>query len=131
MYANPPGLLHWLLVIALAVLPLRAVPAAQRHCDMDGGARVMVDHSRHSAGMMQHRVDDATHMGDHKHGCCCCHGKASCSPECGIGLHAAAIMQSVPVLSSIYLQQRLAETSDSLHTRVLTPPSRPPLTLPV
>lgn len=128
MRVHTNRLLHWLLVISLAILPVRAVTAADMACEHDSEMQLMTGHGEHHAGMMQH-ADDTAMDEDSGHDCCCCKGEGLCSSDCGMGLHAAAIIPSAAVTANHFLPLLLAETSDSLHTRILTPPSRPPLGL--
>jgi hypothetical protein len=152
MHAKRHRILHWTLIIALAVLPLRNALAVNPGCGMhehDGSSsssNAMGDHAGHMAmnghaghRMMNHTgpiagVDHMAHQGAEKpitkHHCCCCDSaKGSCSPDCSMGLHASAIMASIFAMTASYKSQIVAITAYALQTRELTPPSRPPLSL--
>jgi len=124
---------NWLLVIALALMPLRtlnAAPVCHMHAgDSQGGmhahqASDTDGHCMHPAGVMQHHAAGGADIRTHKRGCCCGHGM--CASGCGM-VHVSAIMRSAPLIEGHYLALPLTATGDSLLTRILTPPSRPPL----
>jgi hypothetical protein len=142
-------LLHWLLIITMAMLPLRIALAVNPGCGMHehgapSAAHPMHNHSGqmamngHAGHRMMNHADPVAGI-DHlsysnadqsttKHHCCCCDSaKSSCSPDCGMGLHASAIMTSVFSMTNSYQSRTVTVAADVLQTRELTPPSRPPL----
>jgi hypothetical protein len=149
MHAKRHSILHWMLIIALAMSPLRASLAVNPGCSMHehgspspshlmenyNGHIVMNGHAGHR--MMNHTgpitgaghvVHPSTDQPTSKHHCCCCDGaKGGCSPDCGMGLHASAIMTSISSITASYQLQIVTAAADVLQTRELTPPSRPPL----
>lgn len=151
MYAKRHRFLHWLLILALALLPMRAALAVNPGCGMhehgssspqsmavsDGRmamkGRVGNQAMNHaiptftSANHTQHSITDQSTT---KHHCCCCDGdKAGCSSDCSMGLHAPAIISTVFSMATGYQSLTVAVAADALQTRELTPPSRPPLSL--
>jgi hypothetical protein len=150
MHAKRHCFLHWVLIIALAVLPVRAALAVNPGCGMHEHASsssspssAMASHVEHMAmnshagHRMMNPVTGVHHMAHQgaeqplaKHHCCCCDSaKGSCSPDCGMSLHASAIITMVFAMTVSSQSLIVAITADALQTRELTPPSRPPLSL--
>jgi hypothetical protein len=126
----------WLLVTSLALLPLRtefAVPVCDIHDHNSHGVQLdamqgMPAHHAHAVGMMGQTVALVSQDSTQTRACCCCDDNDThCVSSCEMGLHATTIVHITPVLASNFQALPLVETSDILHTRTLTPPSRPPL----
>lgn len=127
------NLLSWILVALMVMLPLRGVMAFdQASCQMhdpgnNSAVAEMHDHSMHA---MQGSPDDAgVATSSESHDCCCCDGGMNCNGDCGIGLSASLIMQSVmtvPVLNRTAIRTQI---NNNLISRELIPPTRPPANL--
>ena len=117
-----------ILVLMVVMLPLRNVFAMSMtmspdHCAVDAAelAMVMMEHAGHnmiSSDMQGTQLEQKV---------ACCN---SCDGECTDCVHiASAIAFGFLQLSDSSSIEFIPVVSDLLHTRIISPPSRPPLTL--
>ena len=132
-----------LLIFSLATLPLRAAFAMSdmnmdtnntssgNHCSEvmqsnDGTDTSVMDHSKmdHSNHGMKMTAVDSDTTTDTYNGKCCEQCDGDCS-HCISGI--TAIETQTLNLTAQFINSRFITTSITAHTRILTPPSRPPL----
>lgn len=118
-------MLNWLLIVLMALLPLRNATAFEQvNCQMhDQSSMEMSGHDMHAMHGMSHMDSSDTTAPDN---CCCCDNGMSCNGDCGLGLGASFIVQSaitVPVISDTTCRIHINAT---LVFRDVSPPIRPP-----
>ena len=120
-----------ILVLMVVMLPLRSVFAmpmtmSPDHCVVDTAEveMAMMDHAGHN--MPSSNLQD-TQQEQEATACVCCD---QCDGECTGCVHiSSAITFDFLQLSDIRTTELVSVITDSLLTRTLSPPSRPPLTL--
>lgn len=143
MQITPKIGLVLLLIFSLAILPLRAAFAASdmnmdknntssgAHCSemmsspAEADAAVMdhskMDHSSH--GMKMTAIDSDTSTDTFNAKCC-----EQCDGDCSHCISAVSAIETQTLnLTAQFINSRFVTASITAHTRILTPPSRPPL----
>jgi hypothetical protein len=127
---NTRNILNWLLIAMMVMLPLRSVMAlAQTTCEMHGQASLeMEGHSMHTMHMMNE--DAQADNGATQNRDCCKSGK-TCTGDCCIGISVSFITQSAVLLPEFNEAAFNPLVNNSLVSRNLAPPVRPPANLQV
>ena len=120
-----------ILVLMVVILPLRSVFAmpmtiSSDHCAVDTAEieMVMMNHAGHH--MSSSDFQD-TQQEEKITACACCN---QCDGDCTGCIHiSSAIIFDFLQLSDLRTIEFISVVSDSLLTRIISPPSRPPLTL--
>ena len=117
------------LVLMVVMLPFRsvfAVPMSSDHCaePMTDVAMVMMDHANHGMSPADFHDDQQEQA---LASCACCD---QCDDDCtGCAQISSAITFDFLQLSEVRFNELVSVVADSLLTRTLSPPSRPPLKL--
>ncbi len=125
---NTRNLLSWVVIAMMVMMPLRGVLAlTHTTCDMhDPASQVMDDHRMH----MMHQVNEFVSMDVAESlECCCCDSAMQCGSDCGIGINASCITQSVFTFPSLNTTTFHTFVNNNLVFRELAPPIRPPANL--
>lgn len=120
------------LALLMVMLPLSNALAMQldqssNHCEMDAEnmAVMVVDHANHS--LMTADTVDVDEVETITSSCTCC---TQCDGECAGCIHISSVITfDLLTFSEIQKNELVSIMTDSLLTRTISPPSRPPLIL--
>jgi len=120
-----------ILVLMVVMLPLRNVLAMPMQVSMDHCAVAQVDTSMNMMNHAGHKMPMSdladTKQEQKKLACACCQ---QCDGDCTGCVHiSSAIIFGFSALSNLTIIEVASVVTDSLLTRSISPPSRPPLAL--
>jgi len=120
--------INLIIITMLVMLPLRSVISVEQStCDMhEQVSQQAHDHAMHA--MHQHH-DTAQRDIAESPECCCCDSAITCKTDCGIGNSVIGFVISAIQLPSSSGADFLADVSNDLILRELSPPIRPPAIL--
>lgn len=135
MTARSPTILHWLLITALVILPLR-IAIADLSMGSDCNHDTAVQTAMHANGVEHDSIMNMPDMGmstmmqsaDHKN-CCCCNSMNGCGNTCDMGIHLSLLIPSANFSPDFVLSNKIKILNNAIASFQQTPPYRPPLKL--